>query len=107
MSDPYNQYPPNYSSPAPGAQGYPPPGHQPYDQQHGYQQQNQGYGQPGYDQQGYPPHQPQYGDAPAGFGPPHRVDSYGPPQAGGFQHGQEGNQYGTYDSSNPQGHPGY
>lgn len=88
MSDPYNQYPPNYSSPQPG---YPP-----YDQ-------SQGYGQ----QQGYPPPAPQYGDAPAGYGPPQRVDSYGPPQHGGFQHGQAGGQYGSYDSSNPQGQSGY
>ena len=106
MSDPYNQYPPNYSSPAPGAQGYPAPGQQ-YDQHQGYQQHSEGYGQPGYDQHNYPQQQPHYGDAPAGFGPPQRVDSYGPPQAGGFQHGQEGNQYGAYDASNPQGHAGY
>ncbi|KAK5275305.1 hypothetical protein LTR40_013249, partial [Exophiala xenobiotica] len=42
-----------------------------------------------------------------GFGPPHRQDSFGPPQQGGFQHGQAGGQYGAYDNSNPQGHPGY
>ena len=100
MSDPYNQYS-NYGSPAPsGGQGYPPPS--PYDQQQGYQHQNQSY-----PQQGYPPQGQQYVDAPAGYGPPQRVDSYGPPQQGGFQHGQQGGQYGAYNASNPQGHPGY
>lgn len=86
MSDPYNQYPP---------QGY----NQGYGQQQGY---NQGYGQ-----QGYPPPAPQYGDAPQGYGPPQRVNSFGPPGAGGFQHGQHGQQMGAYDASNPQGHPQY
>lgn len=98
MSDPYNQYPPQYNSSAPT---YPPQGQQ-YDQ-------SQGYGQQGYAQQGYPSPAPtpQYGDAPSGYGPPQRVDSYGPPQQGGFQHGQQGGQYGAYDASNPQGHAGY
>ncbi|KAL8818687.1 MAG: hypothetical protein Q9191_007887, partial [Dirinaria sp. TL-2023a] len=65
MSDPYNQYPPQYAS------GYPP---QP------------GYGQSqGYSQQGYPPPAPQYSDPSQGYGPPHRADSFGPPQNGGFQ----------------------
>ncbi|KIX08345.1 uncharacterized protein Z518_03001 [Rhinocladiella mackenziei CBS 650.93] len=72
--------------------GYPP--QQSYDQ--GYQQQQ--YGQQGY--QSYPPQD-------QGFGPPRRQDSFGPPQHGGFQHGQAGGQYGAYDASNPQGHPGY
>ena len=83
MSDPYNQYPPNYS------QGYPPQGPP------------QGYGH-----QGYPP-QPQYGEAPQGYGPPQRTNSFGPPQHGGFQHGQQGGQYGQYDASNPQGQGAY
>ncbi len=96
MSNPYNQYPPNYASPAPG---YPPQG-QHYDQP-------QGYGQPAYGQHGYPPLAPQYGDAPAGYGPPQRVNSYGPPQHGGFQHGQQGGQFGAYDASNPQGQASY
>jgi hypothetical protein len=95
MSDPYNQYPPqppHYSSPAPSG-GY---GQPPYQQ--GY---DQGYNQ------GYPPQQHQYGQPDQGFGPPRRQDSYGPPAAGGFQHGQEGGQFGAYDASNPQGHAGY
>lgn len=66
MSDPYNQYSPNY--------GYPP---------QGYLQ--QGYPPQGYPQQDYPPQAPQYGEAPTGYGPPHRADSFGPPQHGGFQ----------------------
>ena len=82
MSDPYNQYPPNY------AQGYPPQGAP------------QGYG-------GYPPQQPQYGEASQGYGPPQRTNSFGPPQHGGFQHGQQGGQYGQYDASNPQGQGEY
>jgi len=72
----------------------------------GYSQQQQGYDQ-GYNQnynQGYPPQQ-SYGQQ--DFGPPRRRDSYGPPMAGGFQHGQYGQQYGAYDASNPQGHAGY
>lgn len=83
MSDPYNQYPPNY------AQGY-----------------QQGAPQ-NYGQHGYPPPAPQYADAPQGYGPPQRTNSYGPPQQGGFQHGQQGGQYGQYDASNPQGQPAY
>lgn len=83
---------------------------------------NQGYGQ--YPQQpqyggGYDsnyndpnayPQQPQYGQQQGGYGSqpmPQRQDSYGPPQQGGFQHGQQGGQYGAYDASNPQGHAGY
>ncbi|KAL2048376.1 hypothetical protein N7G274_000287 [Stereocaulon virgatum] len=81
MSDPYNQYGQNYGQ-------YPP------------QQPQYGH------QQGYPPPAPQYGES-QGYGPPHRTNSFGPPQAGGFQHGQQGGQYGAYDSSNPQGHSGY
>ena len=70
-------------------------------------------------QQGYNPQQ-QYGNyqAPYGgsqgqyggqneYGPPRRQDSYGPPAAGGFQHGHAGGQFGAYDASNPQGHAGY
>lgn len=113
MSDPYNQYPQNYSSPAHGGQGYPPSG-QYHDQsqgggQYGYPPQQQGYPpqDQGYGQHGYPPQAQQYNDAPAGYGPPQRTNSYGPPQHGGFQHGQEGAQFGAYDASNPQGHPGY
>jgi hypothetical protein len=30
-------------------------------------------------------------------------DSFGPPSQGGFQHGQQGNNYGGYYQSNPQG----
>ena len=106
MSDPYNQYN-QYNSPAPsGAGGYAPP-------QGGYQDPSQQYG--GYQQQppqqyGQQPYgQPQggYGGPEPGFGPPARADSFGPPQAGGFQHGQEGGQFGAYDASNPQGHAGY
>lgn len=96
MSDPYNQPPPHYGSPAPNHQQY----GQPYDQ-------SQGYNQQGYGQQTYPPATPSYGDAPAGYGPPQRVNSYGPPQNGGFQHGQQGGQYGAYDASNPQGQSNY
>ena len=100
MSDPYNQYPPNYTSPPPAGAGYPPPGHH---------DQSQGYGQPAYGQHGYPSPAPtpQYGDAPSGYHAPERTNSYGPPQHGGFQHGQQGGQYGAYDASNPQGHSSY
>ncbi|KAL9036174.1 MAG: hypothetical protein Q9214_006254 [Letrouitia sp. 1 TL-2023] len=42
-----------------------------------------------------------------GFAPPARQNSFGPPQHGGFQHGQSGAQFGGYDASNPQGQPGY
>jgi len=98
MSGPYNnnQYP-----------------NQGYGQQGGY---GQGYPQQGYGQQGgygeQYPQQPQYGQQqggypPQNFGPPQRADSFGPPQHGGFQHGQAGGQYGAYDASNPQGHAGY
>ena len=91
MSGPYdyNQYPQQgYSQ-----QGYPQQGYS----QPGYPQ--QGYSQPPYDQQqqyhgGYPPQQ-SYPEG--GFAPPRRQDSFGPPQAGGFQHGQQGGQFGTYD----------
>lgn len=58
----------------------------------------QGYSQPPYGQQPYPEQS---------FGPPRRADSFGPPQQGGFQHGQAGSLYGTYDASNPQGNAGY
>ncbi|KPI38560.1 uncharacterized protein AB675_4253 [Cyphellophora attinorum] len=34
-------------------------------------------------------------------------DPFGPPQAGGFQHGQQGQQFGGYNQSNPQGHSDY
>ncbi|CAF9931072.1 MAG: hypothetical protein GOMPHAMPRED_005810 [Gomphillus americanus] len=98
MSDPYNQYPPqgHYGhSPAPSG-GYGAPS---YQQQGGY---NQGYPQ---QQQGYGSG---YGSpAPSEFGPPQRRDSYGPPASGGFQHGYEGGQFGSYEASNPQGHAGY
>ena len=95
MSDPYNQYPgPNYSSPPPAGQGYPPPGQQ-YGHNQGYEQQGQGYGQPS-----YPQHQQSYGTPGA--------EAYGPPQTGGFQHGdQQVGQYGAYDASNPHGQQGY
>lgn len=78
------------------------------------------YPQQGYAQQGYPPQQPYghgqqpYGGYPpqqgypeGGFAPPGRQDSFGPPQHGGFQHGQQGGQFGMYDASNPQGHGAY
>ncbi|RJE17115.1 hypothetical protein PHISCL_10548, partial [Aspergillus sclerotialis] len=64
----------------------------------------QGYNQQCPPQQGY---QQQYPPQDQGFGPPRRQDSFGPPQSGGFQHGQAGYQYGAYDASNPQGHSGY
>jgi hypothetical protein len=82
-------------------------GQQPYGSQYpaqGYNQQSQ------YPPQGYS-QQPQYGqpqyDQNQVFAPPRRADSFGPPQAGGFQHGQQGVAYGQYDASNPQGHSGY
>lgn len=109
MSDPYYQYA-QYSTPPPG-QGYqqPPMGGQ-YQDPNAYQQQPYGayppQQAPAYDysqaQGGY-----QQGGAPEGFGPPKRQDSFGPPAAGGFQHGQQGAQFGMYDASNPQGHMGY
>lgn len=92
---------------------------------------NQGYNNQGYNNQQYPqqpqygggynqgyndpnayPQQPQYGQQQGGyesqgFAPIARQDSYGPPQHGGFQHGQQGGQYGSYNASNPQGHAGY
>lgn len=89
--DGYNQYPQG---------GYPPQQQYGQGQQYGGGYQQQPYGQ----QQGYPPQG--YG-APEGYGAPARQNSYGPPQQGGFQHGQVGGQFGTYDASNPQGHPGY
>ncbi|KIW87969.1 uncharacterized protein Z519_11554 [Cladophialophora bantiana CBS 173.52] len=95
MSGPYDSYGggQGYGSQYPqqgygGSQGYPP---------------QQGYGQQYPPQQGYQQYPPQD----QGFGPPRRQDSFGPPQAGGFQHGQAGYQYGAYDASNPQGHAGY
>src|SRR5467141_3181213 len=75
-----------------------------------------------YDDQTQPPppysaHAPQQGskqpplpypnDDSESFGPPQRQESFGPPVTGGFQHGYEGGQFGTYDASNPQGHMGY
>jgi hypothetical protein len=106
MSGPYDQYGGNYGQQSQYPQqgysggGYPP--QQGYDQS-GYQQQ-QPYGQQSqYPQQGYGGSAPQDQN----FGPPHRQDSFGPPQQGGFQHGQANGQYGAYDASNPQGHPGY
>ena len=88
-----------------------------YNNQGGYGQsypQQPQYGQPqGYaPQQSYSdpnqyPQQPQQGYGAQEFGPPRRQDSYGPPSQGGFQHGQAGGTYGTYDASNPQGHAGY
>jgi len=94
--DQYNQYPQ-------GGYGQPQGGYQDQSQQQygGYQQQPQ-YGQQPYGQQ-----QGGYGGPEPGFGPPARTDSFGPPAAGGFQHGQQGGQYGAYDASNPQGHGGY
>jgi len=100
MADQYNQYS-QYGQ----GQGQYAQQQQAYDQHSGYQQQQQqqGFDQySGYQQQG----QQQYG-APEGYGAPARSDSFGPPQAGGFQHGQQGGQYGAYDASNPQGQPGY
>lgn len=83
---------------------------QPYGSQYpaqGYNHQQSQYPPQGYNQQ------PQYGqqypsyDQNQNFGPPRRADSFGPPQAGGFQHGQQGVPYGQYDASNPQGHSAY
>ncbi|KAI9716253.1 MAG: hypothetical protein M1812_005478 [Candelaria pacifica] len=112
MSDPYNQYPPNYGSPAPSQGHYPQQGPG-YDQQqqqpggnYGYppQQPGYGYGAPTPDQQGgYPPPAPSYGEAP--YGQPNA--GYGPPAQGGFQHGQQATQYGAYDQGNPQSQVGY
>merc|ERR1711939_537374 len=74
----------------------------------GYQQQGGYPPQQGYNQ-GYPPQQgydQQYGqqyEQNQSFGPPRRQDSYGPPQHGGFQHGQQGGQPGSYYNSNTQG----
>lgn len=80
-------------------------------------QHNQGYGQnynSQYPQGGYSQPQGNYNEYPQQggygaqeFGAPQRQNSYGPPQHGGFQHGQQGQQYGAYDASNPQGHAGY
>lgn len=90
MSGPYDSYGSQY----PLQQGgYPPQqGYNNYQQPQQYQQ-----------QQPYPPYDQQQHN----FAPPRRADSFGPPQAGGFQHGQAGGQFGTYDASNPQGHTGY
>lgn len=63
--------------------------------------------QPQYGQQGGYGQQQQGGYGSQNFGGIQRQDSYGPPQTGGFQHGQQGGQYGAYDASNPQGHAGY
>ena len=98
MSDPYNQYPPQQHP-----YGYAPQQPGGFDQ-YGQQQQQQ---YPPQQYPGYPPQQPSYNDDPAGYGPPQRTNSFGPPQAGGFQHGQQGGQFGAYDASNPQGHVGY
>lgn len=100
MSDPYQQYPPQYNSPTPG-QGYgappPNPAYDPNQPPQGYPQ-NQGYGSPApYQQQGHDQPAAQYGQgsydqqvAPYG-------GTYGPPAQGGFQHGQ---QFGTgYDAN--------
>ena len=96
MSGPYDSYgghqynQPQGYNPYP-AQGYgqqPPPQHQGYPQQPYYPSQDGGY----QDQ---------------GFAPPARTNSFGPPQHGGFQMGIQGQQYGAYDASNPQGNAGY
>ncbi|KAK5079230.1 hypothetical protein LTR64_002348 [Lithohypha guttulata] len=76
----------------------------------GYPQQP-AYGQ-GYTDPNAYPQNPQYAQQQGGYGaqefaPIQRQDSYGPPQHGGFQHGQAGGVYGQYDASNPQGHAGY
>merc|ERR1711981_735899 len=100
MSGPYDQYnqggygPPQYppqqqyGSPAPPQQY----GQPDYSQPQGYGSQP-AYGSPAPSQQGYgaPPSQPQYGYDQGNQG-------YGPPQAGGFQHGQV---------APPQGQHGY
>jgi len=85
-------------------------GGQQYDHPEGYGQQQGGYNNNNYNNApSAPQHQQQgYGSYPQqGFAPPARADSFGPPQHGGFQHGQAGFNYGTYDASNPQGHAGY
>lgn len=93
MSGPYDSY-----------------GQQPYGSQYpaqGYNQQQSQYPSQGYSQQPqYGQQYPQY-DQNQTFAPPRRADSFGPPQAGGFQHGQQGVAYGQYNASNPQGHAGY
>jgi len=102
MSGPYDSY-------GGGQGGY---NQQQYESQQGYGQQQQGYPP----QQGYGEQQQQYGSQQGyqqyppqdqGFAPPRRQDSFGPPQQGGFQHGQNSYQFGAYDASNPQGQPGY
>lgn len=82
-----------------------------YGQQYGQYQQQGGYQNTYNDPNAYP-QAPVYGQQQGGygaqeFGPPRRQDSYGPPQTGGFQHGVQGQTYGQYDASNPQGHAGY
>ncbi|KAJ9273258.1 hypothetical protein DTO212C5_843 [Paecilomyces variotii] len=116
MSDPYSQY---YSPPAPGGYAPPPPPGGQYYQDPSYQPQPPAYGgyqQPPQQDPAYPyqqPHNayqppvPYQGAPPENFGPPRRQDSFGPPMAGGFQHGQADHQFGAYDNSNPQGHYGY
>lgn len=96
----------NYNNQGYGQQGY----DQGYQHQQGYSQQPS-YGQ-GYNDPNQYPQQPQYGQQQQGygsqqFGAPQRQDSFGPPQQGGFVHGQQGQTYGQYDASNPQGHAGY
>lgn len=90
------------SSPPPAAPGYtpqyddqPPPysAHAPQEQSYGYQPEQGSYRESD--------------DGPGNFRPPKRQESFGPPVAGGFQHGYEGGQFGAYDASNPQGHMGY
>lgn len=72
----------------------------------GFQNQQSQYPQQGYSQQSQYNQHPSY-DQNQNFGPPRRADSFGPPQAGGFQHGVQGHSYGQYDASNPQGHAAY
>ena len=96
MSGPYDSYG--------GHQYNQPQGHNPYPAQgYGQQQppQHQGYPQQPY----YPSQDGGYHDQ--GFAPPARTNSFGPPQHGGFQMGIQGQQYGAYDASNPQGNSGY
>ncbi|KAF2453687.1 hypothetical protein BDY21DRAFT_366949 [Lineolata rhizophorae] len=120
MSDPYNQYPPHYGSPASG-QGYPPPQQQQYG---GYPDQSQYQSPP--PGQGYAPPQGQYGSTAPGQYPPQQggysyqqqspygadpnqygqqpssysqqyaqqAAGYGPPAQGGYQHGQTPDYYG-------------
>merc|ERR1712036_188095 len=91
MSGPYDQY--NQGGYGQPQQGYGAPQYPPQ-QQYGSPAPPQQYGQPDYSQpQGYgsPPSQPQYGYDQGNQG-------YGPPQAGGFQHGQV---------APPQGQHGY